>query len=86
VRFSTVANTPTRGSGAGFFPGGVWGGSPPRGIRSRIGLLDRRKTRRDVADLSHRYGLDVNPDALVEELPVGIQQRVEIVNALVRQA
>jgi simple sugar transport system ATP-binding protein len=50
------------------------------------GLLDRRKTRRDVADLSHRYGLDVNPDALVEELPVGIQQRVEIIKALVRQA
>ena len=50
------------------------------------GLLDRRKARRDVADLSHRYGLDVNPDALVEELPVGIQQRVEIVKALVRQA
>ena len=52
----------------------------------RAGLLDRRKARRDVADLSHRYGLDVNPDALVEELPVGIQQRVEIVKALVRQA
>ncbi len=50
------------------------------------GLLDRRKTRRDVADLSHRYGLDVNPDALVEHLPVGIQQRVEIIKALVRQA
>jgi general nucleoside transport system ATP-binding protein len=52
----------------------------------RSGLLDRRKTRRDVAGLSHRYGLDVNPDALVEDLPVGIQQRVEIVKALVRQA
>jgi general nucleoside transport system ATP-binding protein len=50
------------------------------------GLLDRRKARRDVADLSHRYGLDVDPDALVGELPVGIQQRVEIVKALVRQA
>jgi general nucleoside transport system ATP-binding protein len=52
----------------------------------RIGLLNRRKARRDVADLSHRYGLDVDPDALVEDLPVGIQQRVEIVKALVRQA
>jgi general nucleoside transport system ATP-binding protein len=52
----------------------------------RAGLLDRRKTRRDVADLSHRYGLDVNPDAMVEDLPVGIQQRVEIVKALVRRA
>jgi simple sugar transport system ATP-binding protein len=52
----------------------------------RIGLLDRRKTRRDVRELSRRYGLDVNPDALVEDLPVGIQQRVEIIKALVRQA
>jgi general nucleoside transport system ATP-binding protein len=52
----------------------------------RAGLLDRRKTRRDVRELSHRYGLDVNPDALVEHLPVGIQQRVEIIKALVRQA
>ncbi len=50
------------------------------------GLLDRRKTRRDVRELSHRYGLDVNPDALVGDLPVGIQQRVEIIKALVRQA
>ena len=52
----------------------------------RVGLLDRRRTRREVADLSRRYGLDVDPDALVEDLPVGIQQRVEIVKALVRQA
>ncbi|HEX7164683.1 MAG TPA: ABC transporter ATP-binding protein [Trebonia sp.] len=52
----------------------------------RVGLLDRRRTRREVADLSHRYGLDVDPDALVEDLPVGLQQRVEIVKALVRQA
>jgi simple sugar transport system ATP-binding protein len=50
------------------------------------GLLDRRRTRREVTDLSHRYGLDVDPDALVEDLPVGLQQRVEIVKALVRQA
>jgi ABC-type uncharacterized transport system ATPase subunit len=50
------------------------------------GLLDRRRTRRDVRELSHRYGLDVDPDALVEDLPVGLQQRVEIVKALVREA
>jgi general nucleoside transport system ATP-binding protein len=53
---------------------------------NQVGLLDRRKTRRDVRELSHRYGLDVDPDALVEDLPVGIQQRVEIVKALVREA
>jgi general nucleoside transport system ATP-binding protein len=50
------------------------------------GLLDRRKARRDVRELSRRYGLEVDPDALVENLPVGIQQRVEIIKALVRDA
>jgi general nucleoside transport system ATP-binding protein len=50
------------------------------------GLLDRRKARADVRELSRKYGLEVDPDALVENLPVGIQQRVEIVKALVRQA
>jgi simple sugar transport system ATP-binding protein len=53
---------------------------------NRAGLLNRRKTRRDVRDLSRRYGLDIDPDAIVENLPVGIQQRVEIVKALVREA
>ncbi len=52
----------------------------------RLGLIDRRKTRKDVSELSHRYGLEIDPGALVEDLPVGIQQRVEIVKALVRDA
>src|SRR5437016_1086604 len=46
---------------------------------SRLGLLDRRGTRREVRELSERYGLRVDPDAMVEDLPVGVQQRVEIV-------
>jgi simple sugar transport system ATP-binding protein len=50
------------------------------------GLLSRRRTRQEVQALSHHYGLDVDPDALVEDLPVGIQQRVEIVKALIREA
>jgi general nucleoside transport system ATP-binding protein len=50
------------------------------------GVLDRRRTRRDVGELSRRYGLELDPDAVVEDLPVGIQQRVEIVKALVRNA
>ncbi|MBV9205102.1 MAG: ABC transporter ATP-binding protein [Actinobacteria bacterium] len=50
------------------------------------GLLDRRRARRDVRELSQRYGLEVDPDALVENLPVGLQQRVEIIKALVRDA
>jgi ABC-type uncharacterized transport system ATPase subunit len=51
-----------------------------------LGLLDRRRMRRDVRDLSGQYGLQVDPDALVEDLPVGVQQRVEILKALRRQA
>jgi general nucleoside transport system ATP-binding protein len=51
-----------------------------------LGFLDRRRTRRDVAEVSARYGLAVPPDALVADLSVGIQQRVEIVKALVRNA
>jgi ABC-type uncharacterized transport system ATPase subunit len=55
--------------------------------RTRVlGLLDRRRARRDVRELSERYGLNVDPDAYVEDLPVGIQQRVEIVKALLREA
>ncbi|HTT54533.1 MAG TPA: ABC transporter ATP-binding protein [Streptosporangiaceae bacterium] len=51
-----------------------------------LDLLDRRRARRQVRELSERYGLQVNPDALVEDLPVGVQQRVEIIKALLRQA
>jgi simple sugar transport system ATP-binding protein len=51
-----------------------------------LGVLDRRDAERDVGELSRRFGLDVPPDALVEDLPVGVQQRVEIVKALYREA
>jgi simple sugar transport system ATP-binding protein len=52
----------------------------------RLGLLDRRRARSEVRNLSQQFGLDVDPDAVVEELPVGIQQRVEIIKALMREA
>jgi simple sugar transport system ATP-binding protein len=52
----------------------------------RTGILDRRGVAARVRELSHEYGLDVNPDALVGELPVGVQQRVEIVKALYRNS
>ncbi|WP_369523379.1 ABC transporter ATP-binding protein [Micromonospora haikouensis] len=48
------------------------------------GFLDRRRARREVAEVSQRYNLRVDPDAVIEDLPVGIQQRVEIVKALTR--
>ena len=49
-----------------------------------LGWLDRRRARREVIDVSQRYGLPIDPDELVENLPVGVQQRVEIVKALTR--
>jgi simple sugar transport system ATP-binding protein len=48
--------------------------------------LDRKTVSDQVRKLSHEYGLDVDPDALVQDLPVGVQQRVEIVKALYRKA
>ena len=50
------------------------------------GVLDIRSVRRRVRELSNSYGLPVDPDALVRDLPVGLQQRVEILKALYRQA
>jgi general nucleoside transport system ATP-binding protein len=50
------------------------------------GLLNMGEARRTVQRLSERYGLDVDPNALIEELPVGIQQRVEILKALANDA
>lgn len=48
--------------------------------------LDRRGVEARVRELSHQYGLDVDPTAYVSDLPVGVQQRVEIIKALYRQA
>ena len=50
------------------------------------GLLNMGEARRTVRRLSERYGLEVDPDAVIEELPVGIQQRVEILKALANDA
>src|SRR5579864_5248450 len=50
------------------------------------GVLDLNKVRRQVKELSTSYGLPVDPDALIRDLPVGIQQRVEILKALYRKA
>ena len=50
------------------------------------GLLDLDGARARVREISDRFGFDVDPDALVENLPVGVQQRVEIIKALSRHA
>lgn len=49
-------------------------------------LLDRERMHRDVAESCRRYKLDVDVEAPVYQLPVGVQQRVEILKALYRGA
>ncbi|HSJ47085.1 MAG TPA: ABC transporter ATP-binding protein [Euzebyales bacterium] len=58
-------------------------GVEPTGPLSR---LDRRRAADAVRHLCEEFGLPVDPDAVVEELPVGVQQRVEILKALHREA
>jgi simple sugar transport system ATP-binding protein len=50
------------------------------------GRLDLAAARAKVREISSRFGFDVDPDALIEDLPVGVQQRVEIIKALSRDA
>ncbi|MER2134876.1 MAG: ABC transporter ATP-binding protein [Arthrobacter sp.] len=50
------------------------------------GALNLESTRSRIRQLSEQYGFDVDPDAVVEDLPVGVQQRVEIIKALIRDA
>jgi len=60
--------------------------SLPAAATSWLGMLDRRRARASVRELSERFGFRVDPDAFVEDLPVGVQQRVEIIKALLRDA
>ncbi|HEY9323888.1 MAG TPA: ABC transporter ATP-binding protein [Agromyces sp.] len=51
-----------------------------------LGALDLGAARQHVRDVAARFGFEVDPDAIVGELPVGVQQRVEIIKALARDA
>lgn len=53
---------------------------------SKAGVLSMGRAHRRVRELSDRYHLDVRPDAVVENLPVGVQQRVEILKSLANDA
>ena len=51
-----------------------------------MGVLNLDEARERVRQISDRFGFDLDPDAVIEDLPVGIQQRVEIIKALARDA
>lgn len=51
-----------------------------------FGRLDLQVARKHVREVAQRFGFEIDPDALVGDLPVGVQQRVEIIKALSRDA
>lgn len=59
---------------------------PATRFMGQLSALDRRTAAQRIRELSHQYRLDVDPDAYIKDLPVGLQQRVEIVKALYRRA
>jgi simple sugar transport system ATP-binding protein len=50
------------------------------------GTLDLDDARREIIDIAKRFNFEIDPDAVVESLPVGVQQRVEIIRALIYNA
>ncbi|HNH27068.1 MAG TPA: ATP-binding cassette domain-containing protein, partial [Anaerolineales bacterium] len=49
-------------------------------------FLDKEKVANRIREISDEYGLEVDPNAYIKDLPVGIQQRVEIIKVLYRHA
>ena len=55
-------------------------------VRTRSGRLKKQEASRSIRELAASYGLDIDPDALVDKLTIGQRQRVEIVKLLYRKA
>ena len=63
----------------------VMGSEPVKKVLG-IPVVDIKKANKEVAELSAKYGLDVNPTDLISDIPVSTQQRVEILKMLYREA
>ena len=55
-------------------------------VSGPLGTFDRGAARKRIVELSEQYKLEVDPDAKIESLPVGVRQRVEILKALYRHS
>jgi len=60
--------------------------TPATRALGKLAVLDSRKVAARIRELSQEYSLQVDPDAVVQDLTVGAQQRVEIIKALYREA
>lgn len=59
----------------------ILGNEPKKGMK-----LDMKKARKEVDEIAKKYGFNINPDDIVEDISVGQQQKVEILKALYRGA
>ena len=64
----------------------ILGSEPEKKFLGLFPYVDIKKANRDIADLSERYGLKINPEDVIEDLNVASCQRVEILKMLYRQA
>lgn len=55
-------------------------------VTGKFGVINMKKAREEILDIVKKYGLEVDPDAKIEDISVGMQQRVEILKALYRGA
>ncbi len=53
---------------------------------TKYGMVDLKTARKQIIELSEQYGLQIDPDAKISEITVGMQQRVEILKMLYRNA
>ncbi|HEX2985798.1 MAG TPA: ABC transporter ATP-binding protein [Caproiciproducens sp.] len=53
-------------------------------VTGKFGVIDMKKARQEILKIVEKYGLEVDPDAKIEDISVGMQQRVEILKALYR--
>lgn len=53
-------------------------------VTNAIGMINMSKAREEIKNIVKKYGLEVDPDAKIEDISVGMQQRVEILKALYR--
>lgn len=64
----------------------VMGMEPIKKVLGFIPTVDRKKANQEVEELSRRYGLDINPTDVIEDINVSTRQRVEILKMLYREA
>lgn len=53
---------------------------------TKLGIIERKKAIKEISEISERYGLRVDPNAVVRDISIGMQQRVEILKTLYRGA